>query len=560
MKNVPIKIIDNQFNFLGEVDDYAAFIATRSFSGIGGFELHLSADNKYASVLELDNIIFTTPKKAYIILRKELTTDGNTLKLRGYQLKSYLNQYITYPPTGQAYHRINSNIETIMKTYVEHNLVLQGIADIVVAPNQNRGGDLIYQTRYKPLDEELGKIGLVGGMGWDLTLDFANKKFVFDVIESVDRTANQDINSRAIFSMEFDNLGTQTLVKDKLNYKNVAIVAGQGSGVDRAITIIGNATGLDRRELFVDARDIENAEDLPSRGEQKLSEFQEVFTFDSQILTNSNLIYEEDYNLGDLVTVQSKKWNVTLDTRINNITEILESDGLRLEATFGNNIPTIMDVIKKATDTPITESGGGGEIPSASSVPVTSENFESTNVAGALDELFTSVSNGKSLIATAITDKGVPTSSSDSFQVMVNNIEQISGGISEIVPGDTILYLDDKEETLDNTKTQTLITLKKYKILLSGTMRVTFNLKSGSLNREALGQIYVNGVAIGIQRKSTTDTRYTKFTEDITFATNDILELKVVKGQSSSTSISSSYFAFGIASNLENSVEKMVVI
>lgn len=531
MKNVPIKIIDNQFNFLGEVDDYAAFIATRSFSGIGGFELHLSADNKYANVLEIDNIIFTTPKKAYIILRKELTTDGNTLKLRGYQLKSYLNQYITYPPTGQAYHRINSNIETIMKTYVEHNLVLQGIADIVVAPNQNRGGDLIYQTRYKPLDEELGKIGLVGGMGWDLTLDFANKKFVFDVIESVDRTANQDINSRAIFSMEFDNLGTQTLVKDKLNYKNVAIVAGQGSGVDRAITIIGNATGLDRRELFVDARDIENAEDLPSRGEQKLSEFQEVFTFDSQILTNSNLIYEEDYNLGDLVTVQSKKWNVTLDTRINNITEILESDGLRLEATFGNNIPTIMDVIKKATDTPITESGGGGEIPSASSVPVTSENFESTNVAGALDELFTSVSNGKSLIATAITDKGVPTSSSDSFNVMADNIGEISGGGIELVAGDEIIYTNntlDQVNHLGGSK-YTEKVIKKIKSTVSGNIRIKFNLYTDntSTSSKSRGQIYINDIAEGVLREVVASDGTVIFSEDFDITKDDIISLKI---------------------------------
>lgn len=37
-------------------------------------------------------------------------------------------------------------------------------------------------------------------------------------------------------------------------------------------------------------------------------------------------------------------------------------------------------------------------------------------------ELFQSVSNGKNLIATAITDIGIPTSSSDTFQKMVDNI------------------------------------------------------------------------------------------------------------------------------------------
>ena len=45
-----------------------------------------------------------------------------------------------------------------------------------------------------------------------------------------------------------------------------------------------------------------------------------------------------------------------------------------------------------------------------------------------LDEVFQSVSNGKALIASAITDKGVPTQSDATFAVMAENISQISGG------------------------------------------------------------------------------------------------------------------------------------
>lgn len=55
-------------------------------------------------------------------------------------------------------------------------------------------------------------------------------------------------------------------------------------------------------------------------------------------------------------------------------------------------------------------------------------NFTSTNVEGALSELFQSASNGKGLIATAITGKGVNTSSDDTFQTMATNIGKISSG------------------------------------------------------------------------------------------------------------------------------------
>lgn len=51
-----------------------------------------------------------------------------------------------------------------------------------------------------------------------------------------------------------------------------------------------------------------------------------------------------------------------------------------------------------------------------------------TNVQDALDEVFQSVSDGKELVASAISDKGVPTLATDSFQTMADNIGNISGG------------------------------------------------------------------------------------------------------------------------------------
>lgn len=55
-------------------------------------------------------------------------------------------------------------------------------------------------------------------------------------------------------------------------------------------------------------------------------------------------------------------------------------------------------------------------------------NFTSTNVEDALNEVFTNVSNGKTKIATAITDKGVATSPNDPFITMATNISNIETG------------------------------------------------------------------------------------------------------------------------------------
>lgn len=53
-------------------------------------------------------------------------------------------------------------------------------------------------------------------------------------------------------------------------------------------------------------------------------------------------------------------------------------------------------------------------------------NMTATNVQSAIDELFTDVSEGKTLIATAVTDKGVETAATDSFSTMADKIGQIT--------------------------------------------------------------------------------------------------------------------------------------
>jgi len=353
-----IKIIDRDFNFLGLIDEFTSFMHTKKWHGIGGFELHLHVNTTHAEQLQKENIIFTTERKAYVILYRELNSTNGKLVVKGLEIKSYLARWLVFPPTEQAYYRINSNVETIMKEYVQATLTRKGIDNIVVADDLGRGEITVFQTRYKNLADELEKLSLASGLGWDVWLDVDRKKFIFDVAEGRDITADQDILPPAIFSIDYDNIGEQTLIESKIDYANTAIVAGQGEGADRVISIIGdNDKGLDSFELFVDARDLENETDLPSRGEQKLSELQEIFTFDSQVLTDRNLKYEEDFNLGDLVTLQNKKWNIVANRRITEITEIYESSGFRLEVAFGESLPTIKDVIKQATDAPIAEGG-----------------------------------------------------------------------------------------------------------------------------------------------------------------------------------------------------------
>jgi len=148
--------------------------------------------------------------------------------------------------------------------------------------------------------------------------------------------------------------------QSELNYKNVAIVAGQGEGIERRIVEVGNYTAINRHEVFIDARDVEEVNEdeqpipvqqiiqaLTDRGQQQLNELLQEEYLEGQILTNSPFKYQIDYDYGDMTTIQNVDWCITMDARITDIKEIYEASGFSLEATFGNNRPTLIQKIKQ---------------------------------------------------------------------------------------------------------------------------------------------------------------------------------------------------------------------
>lgn len=79
-------------------------------------------------------------------------------------------------------------------------------------------------------------------------------------------------------------------------------------------------------------------------------------------------------------------------------------------------------------------SGGGGGSNVAKDILYNNSltQLDATNIQDAIDEVFQSVSDGKVLIADAITDKGIETSATDTFAIMAENIISIKNDGTEI--------------------------------------------------------------------------------------------------------------------------------
>ena len=126
-----------------------------------------------------------------------------------------------------------------------------------------------------------------------------------------------------------------------------------------------------------------------------------------------------------------------------------------------SNVDTTNLVKKDSIVTVIDENVTDEQVPSAK---VVYDKFQ---------EVFQSVDNGKSLIASAITDKGIDTSNDDTFETMANNINSIniSGDIDSIHTAMVDLgYSFTDLDGIDSDKTAYIIS--KWFVLKSPTDNV----------------------------------------------------------------------------------------
>ncbi len=363
---VNIRIFDKDINFIGEIDSYTSLFYILKWETFGEFEFHVSNIDrdliKKGNIIMIDNDGSRTGVIEYVEINQENVEE---ITIKGYSLGYWLTQRITVPPTGRAYHTFNTNIEDIMIQLVKVNAIdpediNRKIPGLILETSKSRGEVIEFQTRYKNLADELIKLSKASGLGWTVELDYKNKKFVFKILEGKDLSTEQSNNPPQIFSVDYDNIKKQSYIDSDIGYKNMAFVAGQGEGAEREIEVLNNdLSGFDRRETFIDARDIEQGGNLIDRGKVKLAVTPQINNFECEVDSSD---YRKSWNLGDIVTTVNKKWNLIMHSRVTEVREIWEN-AYKVEPTFGTPIPLPGDKIKQITDTPVTDNVPGPEGP-----------------------------------------------------------------------------------------------------------------------------------------------------------------------------------------------------
>ncbi|WP_195539456.1 Gp37-like protein [Eubacterium maltosivorans] len=365
-----IRFYNEEREFVGEIDDFTSAVYVRRWETFGNFEIHFTEDRPDLFVPGYYIMINNDRYRNGIIQYYKNDSDGyepKSLKdivIKGFSLLYLLYWRLTEPPATNNGYRVwnNKPVEDIMCDLVNEQVVhpvdpARAAEEIRVLQSQHRGIKITFQSRFKYLTDELFELSRQSGLGPVIWLDTENQQFVFEVLEGKDCTHRIDNPNSYIFSKGNGKVTKRTYTYSCEGEKNMAYIGGQGDGDEREVVKINaHLTGLQRKEMFIDARDIAEGEtdSLLDRGKLKLSAAAATVSY---IFDADTQDYGRSWDLGDLATYVDENGFVE-DNRITQVREVYENSVLKIAPTFGYGKQTFVDNLHANTVTMTNERVG----------------------------------------------------------------------------------------------------------------------------------------------------------------------------------------------------------
>ena len=320
-------ILDKNFEVVALIDVYKSLIWTERYNEAGDFELYLPMKSGLFQYIKLDYYAWIRESERYMIIDKIAVDsdpeDGDYLTVSGHSLESILNRRVVNGET-----EVSGNLQQRIKALLEQNFISP-------TDNARKIDNFLFQESTNPKvtsvevnakyeSENIYEIVKAqcqeNNVGFRIDLN-SNKQFVFSMYAGEDRSYAQTTNPYVVFSPKFDNMANANYYASREDYKNVAFVIGECEAFPHeAFATVGNASGLDRRELTVDAKDIDTSEGttitiseyralLQVRGKEGLVEHKEKRAFEGEVETTDPFCYGVDFFVGDIVQMEDEYGN-----------------------------------------------------------------------------------------------------------------------------------------------------------------------------------------------------------------------------------------------------------
>lgn len=339
----------------------------------GHFTVEIPWEARHAEKLVQGRLVWIAGAYWGIVDDVGLAADagGQMLTVSGRQLKGLAEDRITIPPDftqvsgAQGYDAVTGTTEAVMKHFVQANMInpaqpSRALYGLETAPDLGRGvAQDKYMSRHEALSGVLSALGEAAELGWDILPDLEGHRLVFDVVEGQDHTALQSERKRVVFEVERKTALAQRYSRNTSDSRNLFYATLAGSEfADEALTVTylregeEEPVGIRRREAHLNL-----SADTPVAGDEynelrrlaliEAERYRDAESFTCEIAPDGLYRYGRDYALGDLVTVRSRSWGITMHARLTELQTQYGPGGFTRTATFGKAPLNVLGRMKR---------------------------------------------------------------------------------------------------------------------------------------------------------------------------------------------------------------------
>lgn len=258
-------ILDKDFQTTGSIGVFNTLLWYRRYYSPGIFELHVPAG--YFDLINSGRYLYRNDRTELGVIREVNFMRGEkgekTAYCKGYFAEHLLNNNVICPTFSRT-----GTPETLARAVVEQYIInpasaARKIRNIRLGTVRGGGSSITLQNTGDHVGDRLYDTLKTQEMSQRLVFDYLENSLTYEVWQGLDRRDSQDKNSWAIFSDSFRNIKNAQYDRDESDHRNFAYVAGEGEGSVREIVEVDIRQGSDeeRRELWVDARDLQQHSD-----------------------------------------------------------------------------------------------------------------------------------------------------------------------------------------------------------------------------------------------------------------------------------------------------------
>lgn len=380
-------ILNREFQAQCVVDAFESFIWVERYREPGDFELYIPFDKTPMEFVKEQYYVWREGSENLMIIEDILIqTDaevGVHVTITGRTLESILERRVVAYRTV-----ISGNLQNGIQRLLNENAISPWDSDRRIP-----GLKFVYNSdpRVTSLTCDLNLLGetlldVIEGqcelndLGFKIWYDESDNSFNFKLYYGEDRSYAQEKNPWVVFSAEYENLLNSSFYQTSRNLRTAAVVAGSDDEEkgQEIVDVDGKPEmiGLDRREMFIEASDIElpdpvvnedsirerlekrnkteeeiqaaiDAEyarvamqdryaylqQLQQRGYEELKQTYVTQTFDGEIEAVRQYVYDRDFFIGDVVQVRDN-YGKEASSRITEVVMSHDVNGEVLTPTF----------------------------------------------------------------------------------------------------------------------------------------------------------------------------------------------------------------------------------